>query len=203
MEIKEQEKIGVFLARFQPLHKAHIFVIETALKECDRVVILMGSSNKESMLRNPFSFELRYQLLKDSLNNHDDFKRIEIYELPDWSQEDKEEDNKIWGSYLYYNIVSRIKQKSFTFYYADKSDIIAEWFDEDLRKYITHRFLDRHAIFSGLSATKIRNAILSFTDEDIKYLEDCLPDAVYRRINELRGIWLDVYNNPKPDFTMK
>ena len=26
-------KVGVFIARFQPLHKAHIYVIEKALKE--------------------------------------------------------------------------------------------------------------------------------------------------------------------------
>ena len=203
MENQSQPKIGVFLARFQPLHKAHLFVIETALKECDKVVILMGSSNKDSMLRNPFNFQLRHSLLRDSLHNSEDMQRIEIYELPDWSQEDKEEDNKIWGDYLFYNIVSRIKQKSFSFYYADKPDIIEQWFAPDIRPYITHRFLDRHAIFSGLSSTKIRNAILNFSVDDQKYLEEHLPDAVFRRINELRGIWLDVYNNPKPDFTMK
>ena len=203
MEALESKKIGVFLARFQPLHKAHIYVIQTALKECEKVIILMGSSNKESMLRNPFSFDIRYSLLRDSLNNSEDMERIEIYELPDWSQEDKAEDNQIWGSYLYYNIVSRIKQKTFNFYYSDKPDIVAEWFTADIQKYITHRFLDRHTIFSGLSATKIRSAILNFSEEDQLYLKECLPDAVYRRINELRGIWLDVYNNPKPDFTMK
>ena len=29
----DYNKIGVFIARFQPLHKAHIYVIEKALKE--------------------------------------------------------------------------------------------------------------------------------------------------------------------------
>lgn len=203
MDKSEDIKVGVFLARFQPVHKAHIYVIETALKECDKVIILMGSSNKESMLRNPFSFKIRYELLRDSLSNREDMERIEIYELPDWSQEDKEEDNQIWGSYLYYNIVSRIKQKKFSFYYSDKPDIVADWFAPEIRQYITHRFLDRNSIFSGLSSTKIRTAILNFADEDQDYLEQFLPEAVYRRINELRGIWLDVFNNPKPDFTMK
>ena len=37
--LQNPAKIGVFIARFQPLHKAHMFVIEKALKECDKLVI--------------------------------------------------------------------------------------------------------------------------------------------------------------------
>ena len=78
--MEQQKKIGVFLARFQPLHNAHLHVIKKALEECDRVVIMLGSSNKKSMLRNPYDFNLRYDLLKASLS--DDMERIDIYELP-------------------------------------------------------------------------------------------------------------------------
>ena len=203
MKDKNTAKIGVFLARFQPLHNAHLYVIETALKECDEVVIMLGSSNKDSMLRNPFDFDLRYRLLRDSLEHVEDMERISIYELPDWSQEDKMEDNLTWGYYLYYNVVSRIKQKTFTIYYSDTPDILMSWFGEDIKGNISCRFLDRKSIFEGLSSTKIRQALLRFNDEDKVYLQKFLPNAVYARINELRGIWLDIQKNPKQDFTMK
>ena len=76
------KKIGVFLARFQPIHNAHLYVIETALKECDHVAIMLGSSNKNNMPRNPFDFNLRYNLLMDSLkdNKYLVYCKEEIYE---------------------------------------------------------------------------------------------------------------------------
>ena len=152
----EQKKIGVFLARFQPLHNAHLYVIEKALKECDKVVIMLGSSNKNNMIRNPFDFNLRYNLLKDSLKNVKDMERINIFELPDWSQESKEEDNLTWGSYLYYNVVSRINQKSFTIYYSDKPEYLLSWFTDEIKEKISCRFLER---FSRSSA---RNGLTEF-----------------------------------------
>ena len=42
VESQKTLKIGVFIARFQPLHKAHMYVIEKALKDCDKVVIMLG-----------------------------------------------------------------------------------------------------------------------------------------------------------------
>ena len=154
-------KIGVFIARFQPLHKAHMFVIEKALKECDKVVIMLGSSNKENMPRNPFNFRL-------------------IYQFPDWSEENLITDDAVWGHYLYYNIVSRINQKSFTLYYSDNPEIVKHWFDDEVKNYISFCFLDRQKVFEGLSSTKIRQALLNFTDEDKKYLYKFLPEAVLK-----------------------
>lgn len=55
MEYKH--KIGVFLARMQPLHIAHLDIIDVALTECETVYVCLGSSNKVDMLRNPFTLQ--------------------------------------------------------------------------------------------------------------------------------------------------
>ena len=199
----ETQNIGVFLARFQPLHKAHLYVIEKALKECDKVVVVLGSSNKKDMIRNPFDFELRKQMLAASLENIEDMNRIEIFELPDWSQETIFEDDIVWGHYLYYNVVSRIKQKQFTIYYSDEPEIMKAWFDDEVGKYISFCFLNRSSVFEGLSSTKIRNALLKFSNEDKVYLKKFLPEPVFSQIDKLRDIWLKVYENPTEDFSMQ
>lgn len=196
-------KIGVFIARFQPLHKAHIYVIEKALAECDKLVIMLGSSNKENMPRNPFNFRLRKELLSECLGSEQDMTRIQIYQLPDWSTENEVTDDAVWGHYLYYNIVSRIGQKSFTLYYSDNPEIVKNWFDDEVKRFISFRFLDRHKVFEGISSTKIRQALLDFTPEAKKYLYKFLPEAVFERVEELRDIIVKVHNNPKKDFTMK
>ena len=196
-------KIGVFIARFQPLHKAHMYVIEKALKECDKVVIMLGSSNKENMPRNPFNFRLRKELVSESLSNIHDMTKIQIYQFPDWSQENKVNDDIVWGHYLYYNIVSRINQKNFTLYYSDNPDVVKNWFDDEVKDYISFCFLDRNKVFEGLSSTKIRQALLDFTPEAKKYLYKVLPEAVFERVEELRDIIVKVHNNPTKDFDMK
>ena len=196
-------KIGVFIARFQPLHKAHMYVIEKALKECDKVVIMLGSSNKENMPRNPFNFRLRKELVSESLSNIHDMTKIQIYQFPDWSQENKVNDDIVWGHYLYYNIVSRINQKNFTLYYSDNPDVVKNWFDDEVKDYISFCFLDRNKVFEGLSSTKIRQALLDFTPEAKKYLYKVLPEAVFESVEELRDIIVKVHNNPTKDFDMK
>ena len=56
---------GVFLARMQPVHNAHLFLVEKALEENDKVFIMLGSENKLDMLRNPFDISLRERMLRE------------------------------------------------------------------------------------------------------------------------------------------
>lgn len=196
------KKIGVFIARMQPIHKAHIDVIELAVKECDEVLIVLGSSNKSDTLRNPFSYELRKELLLSSLFKMSEFSidKISLLHLPDWSLEGDIENVKQWGSYLYYNIVRKVEQKTFSIYYSDDPSIIKNWFESDILDKITLRLLDRSTIREGLSATKIREA---FEKNDKEYVKKHCPKVVLDRFKELKQIWLETKENPQDDFIME
>ena len=37
-------KRALFIGRFQPFHKAHLSDVKLALKECDKIIIAIGSS---------------------------------------------------------------------------------------------------------------------------------------------------------------
>lgn len=190
-------KIGVFLARMQPIHNAHLFMVNNACRECDKVVIILGSENKKDTLRNPFTIEARKRMLNSSLSREYTSK-IEVYELPDWSKEDKIEDSKIWGRYFYYNVVSRIKQKSFYLYYSDGKEILDSWFQNtEVRKYINYRLFERSSMFDGLSATKIRNAI---ENNNLDYIKKHCPKAVVDKFDYLRNYYLSVLDDPKDDY---
>lgn len=193
-------KTGVFLARMQPLHNAHMFMVNEALKDCDRVFVVLGSANKKDMIRNPFSLELREKLLREALSNVDD-KLVTIFELPDWSTENDQLQADVWGEYLYYNLVSRAKQKKFTFYYGDSPDIMLSWFKRDhIIHNVSFKFYDRQTSLEGLSATKIREALLN---NNIAYLEKYCPPSVVKSAGLLRGIWEDVLATPVDDFSME
>ena len=90
-------KYGVFLARMQPVHNAHLFTVYKALEECDKVLIVLGSENKVDMLRNPYDITLREAMLREALSDEDN-KRVSIVTLPDWSMESDTGNSKIWGT---------------------------------------------------------------------------------------------------------
>ena len=79
-------KYGVFLARMQPVHNAHLFMVNKALDQCDKVLIVLGSENKVDMLRNPYDITLREQMLRECFNDEQN-EKITIVTLPDWSME--------------------------------------------------------------------------------------------------------------------
>lgn len=41
MDIKKEEKIGFTIGKFAPFHKGHEYLIETALKEMDKVIVVV------------------------------------------------------------------------------------------------------------------------------------------------------------------
>lgn len=53
-----------FVGRFQPFHFGHVEVIERALSLSENVIVLVGSANSARTLRNPFTLDERYSLIK-------------------------------------------------------------------------------------------------------------------------------------------
>lgn len=193
-------KYGVFLARMQPVHNAHLYMVNKALKENDKVLIVLGSENKVDMLRNPYDITLREQMLRECFNDEQNGK-IKIVTLPDWSMESDVDSAEIWGRYFYYNVVSRIEQKKFSIYYSDDPKILDSWFkNTEVYQYITYRNFERNNIFEGLSATQIRQA---FIDGDKDYIIKYCPLSVVSRFDYLASYYKDVTNNPRPDFSME
>lgn len=197
---KDYKKVGVFLARMQPVHNAHLYMVNKAIDESDKVLIVLGSENKVDMLRNPYDIKLREKMLRECLDKEQN-EKIEIVTLPDWSTEADVENAKTWGRYFYYNVVSRIGQKRFSIYYSDDPSILNSWFeDTEIRDYITYRNFKRSNLFDGLSSTKIREA---FINNDISYIEKYCPKPVVDRFEYLASYYKNVKQSPKLDFSME
>ena len=194
------QKYGVFLARMQPVHNAHLFLVNKALEECDKVLIVLGSENKLDMLRNPFEISLRERMLRECLTEEQN-KKISVETLPDWSMESDLEGAEIWGRYFYYNVVSRIGQKRFFIYYSDDPAILDRWFkNTEVFPYITYRNFERQNLFEGLSSTKIRQA---FIEQDVEYISRYCPESVVSRFTYLSSYYKGVTYHPKADFSME
>ena len=114
--------VGVFISRFQPVHRGHLKIVRQALEENDKVLIIISSSDKAGTLDNPLSISSRRELLTMVLEENlatDDLSRIEIMELPDMPEKLNYDSINHWSYYLMYNIIGKIKQPEFTYYYGD------------------------------------------------------------------------------------
>lgn len=59
-----KERFGVFLSRMQPLHIGHLGMIDKALSENDRLLVIIGSTNKEGTIRNPIRNKFKRENFK-------------------------------------------------------------------------------------------------------------------------------------------
>lgn len=72
---KQASSVGVTLGRFQPFHKGHAEIIRKLAGQFGKVIVLVAGNKRDQ--RNPFSFELREELMKASLP--DVMSKVEIH----------------------------------------------------------------------------------------------------------------------------
>ena len=80
---KMKYKLGLVVGRFQPFHNGHVYIIDEALKIAEEVCILVGSSQESGTEHNPFSYELRRDLIESTYKSEVRDKRLFIRPLPD------------------------------------------------------------------------------------------------------------------------
>lgn len=75
--------LAVFVGRFQIFHAGHLSVIENALKNAERVLILVGSANRSRDTRNPFTATERMSVIWTALADLD-VERVSLQPLDDY-----------------------------------------------------------------------------------------------------------------------
>ena len=88
---KKPYSLGIIVGRFQVLHLGHVDMISQALNLCERVGIMVGSSQESGTLKNPYTFEKRKEVLQLIFGD-----AVEIYPLPDIGVGN----NSTWGDYV-------------------------------------------------------------------------------------------------------
>jgi len=177
------KKVGVIIARIQPIHKGHLELIRQALVENEEVLLLVGSADKLNK-RNPIPIALRLELAKKAIGEEfgQDAERVIVSPLNDLT--DESDNSHDWGFYLYSHIVGITNSPAFTIYYSDGFEIIMQWFPNFItRDFISFKLNARGTIHNNLSATKVREMIVH---NDIDGLKDTVPTCVLDNVTLLR-----------------
>lgn len=144
--------VGLICGRFQTFHIGHESLVETGIKLCDRILILIGSAQESGTERNPYDVSTRMDMLKTIYGNEPNIITHGIADLTNENDIRPE-----WGRYLLDNVDRYIyKAPELMIYGNDESR--SRWFDpEDIRD--TSEFIVNRGRIP-ISATMVREAMV-------------------------------------------
>jgi nicotinamide-nucleotide adenylyltransferase len=61
---------ALFIGRFQPFHNGHLEIVKRILNENDRLIIVIGSAEKNYTRSNPLTAGERFELIEDALKEN-------------------------------------------------------------------------------------------------------------------------------------
>lgn len=137
--------------RFQLLHQGHESLVETALKMCDRILILVGSAQEIGTERNPFDIDTRIRMIKEIYPQDN----VIVKPLPDLTHED--DITTEWGKYVLKNVKNYIYKVPELMIYGN-DEARSRWFDSEDIKDVTEIIIPRSRI--PISATMLREALI-------------------------------------------
>ncbi len=175
--------LGIIVGRFQTLHIGHEYMIRMAEALCDRVLIFIGSSQEEGTEKNPFSYELRKELLRTVFGD-----RVMIYPLPDIGVGN----NGNWGDYVIENAEKVCGMKP-DLLISGKEERRRDWFDGveglDISELYVPKTID-------ISASEMREFFLSDDERSWKRYVD---RRLWPRYEELREIVINSKKNKETE----
>jgi bifunctional NMN adenylyltransferase/nudix hydrolase len=111
-------ELAVWIGRFQPLHQGHMEVLNSVLKQAQRLLILCGSSNQSCSERNPWSFVERRQMFQDCIDG-DVADRISIQPLDDFLYQ-----HQRWVTSVQETVMAFFQEQAQGEYYTDKIALV-------------------------------------------------------------------------------
>ncbi|MDD9951567.1 MAG: adenylyltransferase/cytidyltransferase family protein [Zetaproteobacteria bacterium] len=151
-----QLKYGVIICRVQPFHNAHQEIFEQALKQVDKLVVILGSATSARSIYNPWTPKEREQMITACFQNH-------LHQLVFVHAGDYPYSNETWlaqVNQLVGTATSWSKCIQLFGHRKDHTSDYLEWFPNWGK---LHEF---PSIFEGLSATQVRESYFHPTQKD-------------------------------------
>ena len=167
--------VALIVGRFQPFHNGHKSLVDTALKLCDRVLILVGSAQEYGTLRNPYSASTSIDVIRAIYGADNEIVRVA--ELNDLTNEN--DITADWGRYVLDNVKMHIRKKPSLMVYGN-DEFRSRWFDPEDITETAEIVIPRSRL--PISATQLREALVrddfdfyaKYTDEKEHKLYDRL-----------------------------
>jgi nicotinamide-nucleotide adenylyltransferase len=132
------EMRALYLGRFNPPHKGHIFAIEHILEhtDIDEIIILIGSGEKAYSFKNPFTGGERLEMVTTIVREHFNINLFYITAIPDINR------NTIWAA----NVIDLVPSFDVVF---TNNPLVQQLFSNLGKKEVREIPLNNREEFSG------------------------------------------------------
>lgn len=175
MEVRPYDT-GMIVGRFQTFHLGHQKLVEAALKLCDRVLILVGSSQECGTERNPLNVSTRIKMIRFV---YPDAERVIIFPLADLTNEN--DITADWGRYVLNNADRYIYKAPELMIYGN-DEARSRWFDMEDIKDTSEFIINRGAL--PISATMLRRFMVA--DDRKSWMQNVDP-KLHKMYDEIRA----------------
>lgn len=183
MYYKKPYKTGFIIGRFQTFTKGHEKLVDTGLQLCDKVLVIIGSSQESGTIRNPFNSKCRYEMISKIYGK--DNPNLDITALPDLT--DENDISYEWGSYLMNNVKEILGCKPDVMIYGN-DESRSGWFSKEELSNITEIIINRNSEDCPISATYLRELMIKndynewkkWTNEKIHPLYESLRNTLLK-----------------------
>ena len=168
--------VALVVGRFQHFHNGHQSLVENAFKFCDRVLIMVGSSQESGTIQNPYLPSTRIDVIRGIYGN--DNQNIIIKELADLTNEN--DITHDWGKYVFDNVKMHIRKTPSVMVYGN-DEFRSNWFPPEELENTTEVIIPRSKI--PISATMLRAALVK---DDFEYWSKFVNDKTHRIYDRVR-----------------
>lgn len=146
---------GMIIGRFQPFHLGHAILLEKALSQCNKVVVVIGSAQESGTSLNPLSAAEREQIIIDSFVNRLDSGALEKIDFLHLNDRENWSNDSSFGEYVI-NAIERTYSVIPNVVFEGKESSRNSWFDT-----IDIDIVQISRKSCTVSGTKLREAIYS------------------------------------------
>ncbi|MFC4452612.1 bifunctional nicotinamide-nucleotide adenylyltransferase/Nudix hydroxylase [Deinococcus sonorensis] len=171
---RRKRTFGVYIGRFEPPHLAHLAVMQEALQDVQKLIVVLGSARSARSTKNPFTAEERQELISDMLHEAGVARsRVLFAQVRDYYYNES-----LWLSEVQSGVAAHVRGSSdvaLIGHYKDESSYY-------LRSFPAWEFLPTHVV-SPLSATGVRRA---YFEDELEATREMLPPSVDRFLSAFR-----------------
>jgi len=181
--------LGFVFGRFQHVHKSHQKIIEISLQSCEKVILMVGSSQEVGTERNPFNLYTRMNLIRKVFAKELMSGRLLLAHIDDMTHEN--DHSKEWGEFLLNKIDMwrghyGVHQEVDCFIYGNDEER-SSWFTPKSIEKINHIMISRKN--DNVSATGLRKLLVD--DCEVAWKSN-VPVAIHSSYKLLREELLNV-----------
>ena len=160
---------ALYLGRFNPPHKGHIYAIEYILEQTDidEIIILIGSGEKAYSLKNPFTGGERLEMVTSIVREHFNINQFYVTAIPDINR------NTIWAA----NVIDLVPYFEVVF---TNNPLVQQLFSNLGKKEVREIPLNNREEFSG---KVIREKMVKGGD-----WRDSIPEIILPLIDQYKGV---------------